>query len=925
LQRPEFLVTQTAAPAQLHRRNGPVLSAVTRDTTAAAKDALPPHGLDTLAEALFKDPTLQDVDGTVVRFALFILAGSHRREKCSKLLRQRRLVPWVAEAMDAIPSTVSGDGITKHLVPTGSEEELAKTGGLVSALAASLTLLGFPHDHEVVSQVLTREEVADELERLSMPSEREADLTWTFLTEMLPHISALVQEPAARAKCVPVLRRIASEQPAEDFRAATELVTTALARIPASYSGEDARKYVIHGEDAGALETMLRCFDLEEGELIDRFELFLTSILVAKLEKEELNELLALVGFQLAGPSTVSQIISPAGSSANTGYRWSRSQPGDAAERVNITARAASAKTTEAPDVEEDDTSDLAPGSKSASDFEEWVPPPPPPPAFFTMMGVPTVAQPAAAAPAKAKGFGGTAKAKAAPADSSVCGGDHKSDKTLLVSAERQFFQLLDWHNAHLPGGQFTAVISARCKPDASGRVAEPALGDWLPLCTAIFVHGQQLRGNTSASLTFNEGIPALLVGYPQLRNVAMAALRVAVPTTAVRKLTWLDLEWAFESIASADVAFTAARKAGTSAVDDVAQAARLLNLQSSDISDRAVVRAAYRRAAAASHPDQSSGDATRFAAVQAAYELLTQRAATSVDSSLRDGFTSGAATGYAAWDLSRRTFDGPLRLPASVEEATAVVKPHGGLGCVAMVLGDGVEFGQEQTKFFARRNTFAIKQAAAEASSAKNGGEKEKDERGGKQKQQAKGEKAKQQQQGKSAGEAAAKAAAAAAKDVAAEAVKAAEQQVAQATATVEEAAVTATRAAEEATKQAKASVAAAIMDAMPPPAPTSEQTSPAAPTREFVSRRQSIRGQTAQQVASGVMPEMSAFLDTLDLAPMWRAEVDATFEREGLNRVTHVAQLEIEDLLAVGIKRIPARLIIKAAQQLARSAQGD
>jgi hypothetical protein len=71
--------------------------------------------------------------------------------------------------------------------------------------------------------------------------------------------------------------------------------------------------------------------------------------------------------------------------------------------------------------------------------------------------------------------------------------------------------------------------------------------------------------------------------------------------------------------------------------------------------------------------------------------------------------------------------------------------------------------------------------------------------------------------------------------------------------------------------------------------------------------------------------MPEMSAFLDTLDLAPMWRAEVDATFEREGLNRVTHVAQLEIEDLLAVGIKRIPARLIIKAAQQLARSAQGD
>jgi hypothetical protein len=31
----------------------------------------------------------------------------------------------------------------------------------------------------------------------------------------------------------------------------------------------------------------------------------------------------------------------------------------------------------------------------------------------------------------------------------------------------------------------------------------------------------------------------------------------------------------------------------------------------------------------------------------------------------------------------------------------------------------------------------------------------------------------------------------------------------------------------------------------------------------------------------------------------------------------------LEIEDLLAVGIKRIPARLIIKAAQQIARSVQ--
>ena len=963
----------------------------------ATQPATQPPSLDELAAILFaalppaEDSTGEftlaaqpDVDDTVLRHALVILAAPQRRERCSKLLRERHLVPWVADALDAFPAAASGDGVAQHLVPTGSEEELGKATVLFRALVAALVVLGFPGDDMLVASVLGPEyvnatprsgavspgdlaadsfgailDVAHDAQEMLGPEATTGNLVDAVMGAVrsvmgiameggklepsvevgldgekvmheatlmvmaaLPLVTIVVEHPGSRTLCAQVLRQLADK---EEGGVALQLAGV-LSNIPPTSAGQLARNHFVGGTGSADIDAML----LDKGWSGHHFlwvAFLVASALVRTTDAKDGALRSLLVALIDEDPEQVTRVTggdsaASASGAAASGYRWSRSSPGDSATRVNVTPRAAAAAPSEAPDVDE--------AEAEGTDFDGWKPPPlpPPPPPHITLLGAPTPIQAAPApAPVKAKGFGGAA-AKAKPVVVSE-GGDHKTDKALLVTAERQFFELLDWYNAHVAGGQYLAVVSARCKPPAPGAACpEPALCDWLPLCTAMFVDGAVLKGG-DMEVSLVDGIPALLVGSTQLRSVAMAALRFAVPTTAVKKLTWSDLDWAYESLPSADAAYITARKAGATAVDDVTNAVRVLGIPPSDAGNRAAVRSAYRRAAAQSHPDQSTGDAERFGAVQAAYELLTQRAATAVDSSLREGLTSGTATGYAAWDSSRRSFEGPLRMPASPEEAAASMAKFGGLGCAAMVLGnDGVDAGQEQTKFFARRNTFAYKQAAAatEAAAAAERERAKHDTARHKQEDAERELRAAAQSVAQEAEQQARQAAEEAAQ-LARQAADAAMQQAAmattQATAAATAASATAKRAAGDAVRRAAASTAPVAADAASAAAATAAPQGSAPPAREFVSRKATTKqGGATSTAASAPAPavissEMGEFLDSLELEGMWRREVETVFTREGVSKVSHISQLELEDLLNLGVRRIPARILLKAAQK--------
>jgi curved DNA-binding protein CbpA len=954
-------------------------------------DALPPAPEGATSE--FPLAAQPDVDDTVLRHALIILAAPQRRAACSQLLRERQLVPWVADALDAFPAAASGDSVAQHLVPTGAEEELGKATVLFRALVAALVVLGFPGDDTLVATVLGPEyvnaaappgagagaspgefaaesfaailDVAHNAQEMLGPEATTGNLVDAVMgairsimgaameggelepsvevglegkkvmheatlvvMAILPLVTIVVEHPGPRTLCVQLLRQLADKEQVDVSRAATlSELAVVLSAIPPTSSGQLARNHFAGGTGSADIDAML----LDKGWSGHHFlwvSFLLASALVQTTDVKDGALRSLLVALIDEDPEQATRVTgggdsasSASSGSAATGYRWSRSSPGDSATRVNVTARAAAAAATEAPDVEEEE-------EEEGTDFDGWKPPPlpPPPPPLRELLGAPRPVQAAPApAPVKAKGFGGTAKAKPVVVVSES-GGDHKADKALLVAAERQFFELLDWYNAHVAGGQYLAIVSARCKPPAPGAACpEPALCDWLPLCCAMFVDGAVLKGG-DMEVSLVDGIPALLVGSTQLRSVAMAALRFAVPTTAVKKLTWSDLDWAYESLPSADAAYITARKAGATAVDDVTNAVRVLGIPPSDAGNRAAVRSAYRRAAAQSHPDQSTGDAERFGAVQAAYELLTQRAATAVDTSMREGLTSGTATGYAAWDSSRRSFEGPLRMPASPEDAAASMARFGGLGCAAMVLGnDGVDAGQEQTKFFARRNTFAYKQAAA-ATEAAAAAERERAKHDNARRKQEDAERELRAAAQAVAQEAAQQAhqAAEEAAQQARQAADAAMQQAAMAAATANAAAnaasATAKRAADDAVRQAAASTSAAAADA------ASAATTAQAPAREFVSRKATTKGASTSTPAPAAAPsaaaaamssEMVAFLDELELEGVWRREVETVFTREGISKVSYISQLELEDLLSAGVRRIPARILLKAAQR--------
>ena len=69
------------------------------------------------------------------------------------------------------------------------------------------------------------------------------------------------------------------------------------------------------------------------------------------------------------------------------------------------------------------------------------------------------------------------------------------------------------------------------------------------------------------------------------------------------------------------------------------------------------------------------------------------------------------------------------------------------------------------------------------------------------------------------------------------------------------------------------------------------------------------------AVAAASPAASELSTFLDGLQLEASWRLQVDAALRSEGLTRVQHLRALTLDDLLALGIQRVPARLIVSAA----------
>ena len=75
-----------------------------------------------------------------------------------------------------------------------------------------------------------------------------------------------------------------------------------------------------------------------------------------------------------------------------------------------------------------------------------------------------------------------------------------------------------------------------------------------------------------------------------------------------------MDWGWDFEEAAENSYMGLGQRVGG---------ALRTLELPASAVNSRAAVKLAYRRLALDAHPDRPKGDATRFQAVHAAYELL--------------------------------------------------------------------------------------------------------------------------------------------------------------------------------------------------------------------------------------------------------------------------------------------------------------
>jgi len=382
------------------------------------------------------------------------------------------------------------------------------------------------------------------------------------------------------------------------------------------------------------------------------------------------------------------------------GYRWSRSENERVEERIHQPVRSQNAPEEEAEGGDGRETGGIAP---------------PPPPAWFSLLGA--AAPPAAppAAPAK-KGFGGGPAAKkgfgAAPKPAAAAAApDRSADAALLALSERRFTALLEWERVGRVARR-SFVLSARWAGPAQD--APSSLSDWLPIAELLLVDGAQLAGAETYSVP---AAPALAAALPssQLAPLLLAALRRAAGGASKRLLP-SALAFAFESSSSFDAALAAARAGGGSR-DEVTAAQTLLGVSAAEAGDRAVVRGAYRRAAAASHPDrlpegsaEQAEAAITFAKVQAAYELLTTKAATGSGAAA----VARAARGYEAWDASKRDFE---HIPSPADWADGVAAQAAARAAGADAGGFGVAaqaLPQELVSFFALRNTVLSKQAAA-------------------------------------------------------------------------------------------------------------------------------------------------------------------------------------------------------------------
>lgn len=380
------------------------------------------------------------------------------------------------------------------------------------------------------------------------------------------------------------------------------------------------------------------------------------------------------------------------------GYRWSRSENERVEERIHQPVRSQNAPEEEA----EADSGGIAP---------------PPPPAWFSLLGA--AAAPAAppAAPAK-KGFGGGAAAAKKgfgaapkPAAAAAAAPDRSADAALLALSERRFTALLEWERVGRVARR-SFVLSARWAGPAQD--APSSLSDWLPIAELLLVDGAQLSGAETYSIS---AAPALAAALPssQLAPLLLAALRRAAGG-ASKRLIPSALAFAFESSSSFDAALAAARSGGGSR-DEVTAAQTLLGVSAAEAGDRAAVRGAYRRAAAASHPDrlpegsaEQAEAASTFAKVQAAYELLTTKAATGSGAAA----VARAARGYEAWDASKRDFE-HIPSPADWADGAAAQAAARAAGAAAGGFGVAAQaLPQELVSFFALRNTVLSKQAAA-------------------------------------------------------------------------------------------------------------------------------------------------------------------------------------------------------------------
>jgi hypothetical protein len=394
-----------------------------------------------------------------------------------------------------------------------------------------------------------------------------------------------------------------------------------------------------------------------------------------------------------APPSAVESVsAAPPPPAAAAGYRWSRTEVGQEAVNVFSSPRAV-AQEAAAP-----------PRRDAGWPLDEDTAPLPPPPPFFDMRSASAsatspLAAVAVAPPAAKKGFGSAARAGRVSAPAPAAAPSRADDSAALAAAERCWAAVAAWH-ARLPSAPRRYVVSARQLYVTGGPPAEPALTDWLPLVELLLVDGAQCAGRDPIA----PGLPSVAARFDgDVAAVAHAALRARLATPGSRKLPPSALEWAVESLASYDAASSAARgtapplyTAGDGKEMTAITAAATLGVPLD--APRAAVRAAYRKLAAAYHPDvapsgQSEAEASsadaRFAAVRAAYELLTQREATGARSA---GIASRAATGYAAWAAGRRDWE-------TLEDAVAAA------GVVPACRIAARPLAEEATLFFANRN----------------------------------------------------------------------------------------------------------------------------------------------------------------------------------------------------------------------------